>query len=81
MLVDQPLNALEPERMVMRRALPFVVPALVVAFLVGRRIPGRHSRPATAHGAGRIEFGTYAFSLAEVSATVAHLEARYGGGR
>jgi hypothetical protein len=33
---------------------------------------------ATAHGAGRIEFGTYAFSLADIPDTVAHLETRYG---
>jgi len=34
---------------------------------------------ATAHGAGRIEFGTYAFSLSDLPETVAHLEQRYGG--
>jgi hypothetical protein len=34
---------------------------------------------ATAHGAGRIEFGTYGFSLADVDSTVEHLAARYGG--
>ena len=34
---------------------------------------------ATAHGAGRIEFGTYDFSLADVSETVARLTTRYGG--
>jgi hypothetical protein len=32
---------------------------------------------ATAHGAGRIEFGTYRFSLAEITDTVAHLTDRY----
>jgi hypothetical protein len=35
---------------------------------------------ATAHGAGRIEFGTYRFSLDDVESTVEHLAARYGGG-
>jgi hypothetical protein len=35
---------------------------------------------ATAHGAGRIEFGTYAFSLAGIPDTVADLSARYGLG-
>ena len=33
---------------------------------------------ATAHGAGRIEFGTYAFSLDQIPDTVSHLERRYG---
>ncbi len=33
---------------------------------------------ATAHGAGRIEFGTYAFTLADIDDEVAALEARYG---
>ena len=32
---------------------------------------------ATAHGAGRIEFGTYGFSLADIPQTVARLQARY----
>lgn len=32
---------------------------------------------ATAHGAGRIEFGTYRFSLADIPDTVARLQARY----
>jgi hypothetical protein len=35
---------------------------------------------ATAQGAGRIEFGTYAFSLESIPDTVADLESRYGGG-
>jgi nitric oxide reductase NorD protein len=34
---------------------------------------------ATAHGAGRIEFGTYGFSLADIPDTVARLERRYPG--
>ena len=34
---------------------------------------------ATAHGAGRIEFGTYGFSLADIPQTVARLQARYPG--
>lgn len=34
---------------------------------------------ATAHGAGRIEFGTYGFTLDDIPETVAHLTARYGG--
>lgn len=33
---------------------------------------------ATAHGAGRIEFGTYAFTLADIDDEVAHLTRRYG---
>jgi hypothetical protein len=33
---------------------------------------------ATAHGAGRIEFGTYLFSLADIEETAAHLATRYG---
>jgi len=33
---------------------------------------------ATAHGAGRIEFGTYEFSLDEIPETVQRLTARYG---
>lgn len=32
---------------------------------------------ATAHGAGRIEFGTYIFSLSDIPATVAELRRRY----
>ena len=32
---------------------------------------------AAAHGAGRIEFGTYEFSLADIPETVAELRARY----
>lgn len=32
---------------------------------------------ATAHGAGRIEFGTYTFSLGDISATVANLRQHY----
>jgi nitric oxide reductase NorD protein len=36
---------------------------------------------AAAHGAGRIEFGTYAFSLAELPDEVAALESRYGDTR
>lgn len=35
---------------------------------------------ATAHGAGRIEFGTYRFALEEIPETVARLRARYGTG-
>ena len=35
---------------------------------------------ATAHGAGRIEFGTYDFRLDEIGAVVDRLVARYGGG-
>lgn len=35
---------------------------------------------AAAHGAGRIEFGTYAFSLGDIPETVARLERRYPGG-
>lgn len=35
---------------------------------------------ATAHGAGRIEFGTYRFSLEDVAATVSHVSAKYGRG-
>lgn len=35
---------------------------------------------ATAHGAGRIEFGTYDFRLDEIDDVITHLEARYGGG-
>jgi hypothetical protein len=34
---------------------------------------------ATAHGAGRIEFGTYGFRLESIPETVAALEGRYGG--
>ena len=34
---------------------------------------------AAAHGAGRIEFGTYEFSLADIPDTVADLRARYPG--
>jgi hypothetical protein len=34
---------------------------------------------ATAHGAGRIEFGTYEFRLADMEGLVAHLSTRYGG--
>lgn len=34
---------------------------------------------ATAHGAGRIEFGTYEFRLADMGETVDRLVARYGG--
>ncbi len=33
---------------------------------------------ATAHGAGRIEFGTYAFTLEEIPETVQRLTAKYG---
>ncbi|MGI9540371.1 MAG: hypothetical protein ACR2N6_09505, partial [Miltoncostaeaceae bacterium] len=33
---------------------------------------------ATAHGAGRIEFGTYDFSLDDITETVGELVARYG---
>jgi hypothetical protein len=33
---------------------------------------------ATAHGAGRIEFGTYGFRLDQIPDTVSHLERRYG---
>ena len=36
---------------------------------------------ATAHGAGRIEFGTYGFRLDDISDTVERLEFRYGQGR
>jgi hypothetical protein len=36
---------------------------------------------ATAHGAGRIEFGTYAFRLDQIADTVRHLEHRYGSAR
>lgn len=36
---------------------------------------------ATAHGAGRIEFGTYAFSLDDIPETVTRLRARYPQGR
>jgi hypothetical protein len=32
---------------------------------------------ATAHGAGRIEFGTYGFSLSDIPATIAELHRRY----
>lgn len=32
---------------------------------------------ATAHGAGRIEFGTYVFSMADIPATIAELHRRY----
>jgi hypothetical protein len=32
---------------------------------------------AAAHGAGRIEFGTYEFTLADIPQTVAELQARY----
>ena len=35
---------------------------------------------ATAHGAGRIEFGTYDFRLDDLSETVERLTVRYGGG-
>jgi hypothetical protein len=35
---------------------------------------------ATAHGAGRIEFGTYEFRLEDLPDVVARLTARYGGG-
>lgn len=34
---------------------------------------------ATAHGAGRIEFGTYDFRLADIEDVVGHLTTRYGG--
>ncbi len=34
---------------------------------------------ATAHGAGRIEFGTYDFKLTELQELVGHLTTRYGG--
>ena len=34
---------------------------------------------ATAHGAGRIEFGTYDFRLDELGGLVTHLSSRYGG--
>jgi hypothetical protein len=34
---------------------------------------------AAAHGAGRIEFGTYEFSLTDIPETVAELQARYPG--
>lgn len=33
---------------------------------------------ATAHGAGRIEFGTYDFRIDEIDEVVKHLESRYG---
>lgn len=33
---------------------------------------------ATAHGAGRIEFGTYDFRMADIDAVVARVSARYG---
>jgi hypothetical protein len=36
---------------------------------------------ATAHGAGRIEFGTYDFQLAEIAETVAGLRRRYPSDR
>jgi hypothetical protein len=36
---------------------------------------------ATAHGAGRIEFGTYGFRLDDISDTVERLEFRYGQAR
>ena len=35
---------------------------------------------ATAHGAGRIEFGTYEFSLADIPETVERLRVRYAAG-
>ena len=35
---------------------------------------------ATAHGAGRIEFGTYGFRLEDIPDTVGHLAGRYGTG-
>ena len=35
---------------------------------------------AAAHGAARIEFGTYRFSLDEIPETVADLDVRYGMG-
>ena len=34
---------------------------------------------ATAHGAGRIEFGTYEFRLDEIDGLVVHLTTKYGG--
>jgi hypothetical protein len=34
---------------------------------------------ATAHGAGRIEFGTYEFRLDEIDGLVSHLTTKYGG--
>jgi hypothetical protein len=34
---------------------------------------------ATAHGAGRIEFGTYDFRLDELEGLVMHLSSKYGG--
>jgi hypothetical protein len=34
---------------------------------------------ATAHGAGRIEFGTYDFALADIAETVTDLQTRYPG--
>lgn len=37
----------------------------------------RAYKVATAHGAGRIEFGTYGFRLADISDTVATLQRRY----
>jgi hypothetical protein len=36
---------------------------------------------AAAHGAGRIEFGTYGFRLDDISDTVARIETRYGQAR
>ena len=53
--------------------------------VVGPRLPAHlfRGRPewdgmlAAAHGAGRIEFGTYEFSLADIPDTVAELQARY----
>jgi hypothetical protein len=36
---------------------------------------------ATAHGAGRIEFGTYAFRLRDVPELVGELRARYPDGQ
>lgn len=37
----------------------------------------RAYKVATAHGAGRIEFGTYGFSLEDIPATIAELNRRY----
>jgi len=37
----------------------------------------RAYKVATAHGAGRIEFGTYGFSLEDIPATIAELHRRY----
>jgi hypothetical protein len=34
---------------------------------------------ATAHGAGRIEFGTYDFALTDIPETITRITARYGG--